>query len=584
MEPPDDPSELTEEFRAQELERGRRSFAYFLTSICGLTAEDPDTGEPTLGAYHYDMCSFLEGRPPHFPYNRAVICAFRGGTKSVTVMMYILWRCLYIVNLSALILSNSSDNARDLHFLPLINILTSSRRAEYIRWLYQHRFPPNMAGTTTEHLILIRTDPLAEVTISYAGMESKLEGKHPSILWIDDPEGADAEKKKSTIPNEASYQLWQRVQFLPRYPVKAQIILTATPWGKKPLVWRLRDLINWQSEADNATSSIKFFWRPIRKNGKSLWPERFPDYLIDEMLKDPLARTQLLLERSQGDSGFFDMAAVTESFYQWLSPDKTAIVYKGYKFDLDKLTDQGFVKPELTESVVKMRQLRFFIHFDPLHRTDEIRRHSVTSTRPAKAGIVVVGVGPDAHAFVIDDWAEDADLYAQATELFRLYRMYCPSLVTFESIGAQVWLLSFVKSMEDQNPMWARPMSAGLFGEKPTRIPKLSLRLKEADKTTQSKEWLFREGLSPWLNHGALHLRSDQRGLYTELEAVLNENLAVDRVDCLAQGPSVWKPGMADTLAREWQARRQYVDSFVKKVGGAISHTGWRPSGWRKTG
>ncbi len=566
---------LTEEFRQQELERGRRSFYYFLTAICGMTADDPDTGEPTLDQFHIDLCAFLEGS-----FTRAVVCCSRGTGKSVAVMLYALWRCLYIINFSVLTISNSSDNAKRLHFLPVIDLLTVSPRAEYIRWLFSHRIPAGMADTNSEQLVLVQTDPLAPPAITYAGMESKLEGKHPDLIILDDPEGADAEKNLNA--NESAMMTWERVRFLPKYPNRSQIVLVATPWGRRPIVWQLRDKYNWQSEKDNEASEVKFFWRPIEDaNGKSIWPARFPVEVINSLRNDRLARSQCWLERDTGNLSLFDMDIVVSHAYRWLSGDKDEISYKGFRFDPDKIAEDGFIRPEEVGAIVRMKDLRFFIHMDPLHRTEATRRTSVTKTRPATAAITVIGVAPDWHAFLIDFWVGDIDLGGQAEQLFHYYRLYAPALVTFESIGAQVWLKSFVETQEAQNPNWARPKSMGLLGPS-VSLPRFSRRLVEADKTTQSKEWLFRERLSPWLNHGALHVHLEQNIILKQLEGVLNETVACDLIDCLAQGPPVWQPGLRDLAGREFEERRAFVDGFVRRPGaGGRPLAGFQPPNWR---
>jgi len=565
--------EMTEEFRQQELARGRASFFYFYSAICGFTADDPETGLPTIGDLHREMCEFLES-----PFLLAVICCFRGAGKSVAVMVYILWRCLYIINFSALILSNSAENAKKLHFLPLIDLLTVSPRAEYLRWLFSHRIPPGLGDTNSEQLDLIRTDPLAPPAITYAGMDSKLEGKHPDLVALDDAEGADAEKSQNA--SESAMAAWERIQFLPKYPMRSQIILVGTPWGRKPIVWQLRDRVNWQSDADNATSSIKFFWRPIEDaNGKPAWPERFPKEIIDTYRRNRLDRSQRWLERDTGEISLFDMEAVRDSAYHWLSPRKDEISYKGFRFDPDKIGSDGYVHPEQVPAVVRMRQLRFFIHMDPLHKTEATRRTPAHRLRPATAAIGVVGVAPDFHAFLIDYWLGDADLAGQAEELFRLYRMYAPMAVTYESIGAQAWLKSHIEMKEQENINWRRPKSSPLMGTQ-VNLPRLSRRLSEAKKTTESKDWLYRESLSPWMNHGTFHLRLDQNEAIKQLENVLNESYACDLVDLLAQGPPVWKPAASDGEALEFAERRAYVEGFVKR-GDVLGRAGFHPPGWR---
>ncbi len=137
--------------------------------------------------------------------------------------------------------------------------------------------------------------------------------------------------------------------------------------------------------------------------------------------------------------------------------------------------------------------------------------------RPAKAALVVVGVAPDSHAFVVDYWVGQEDIGVQADQAFRLYRKWQPHVVTSEAIGAQIWFKAFIESREMGDPNWSRPMSAG-FLSTPIAMPRLSSRLQEAEKGIESKEAIFRESLSPWFNVGSLHIREDQRELFTQLK------------------------------------------------------------------
>lgn len=575
---PPPPQQLTEEFRQQELARGAQSLYYFVVGICGLAAEDEE-GNPTVGAVHRDLCAFLEGRPPHHPWDYAVVCMARGTAKSFWVRMYAFWRCLYIENFSVLLISNSAKNAEKIHFKKLYDLITTSKRAEYIRFIFQHRFPPGLEGTNSEQIALIKTDSQADVAFSYAGMESSLEGKHPDLICADDLEGADA--KKSLVPNQAAYETWERVLWLPRFQARSQIVVVGTPWGRKPLVWRLRREARWKQESDNSWTHIKIFWRPIRdENGKCIWPERIPEWKVDLLLKTPSARTQFLLEEGDESDSLFDMAAITEAAFVWANPEKTLIRYRAFKFDPDKLSEDGYVVPEPMETLVPFTKLRFFIHLDPLHRMKAHRRSSFTTERPTRAAIIVVGVAPDGHVFVMDTWVGDADLHQQASELLRMYRLWPAAKITWEAVGAQHWLASHVTSQESKDPNWSKPISNGRVSSG-VPLPRMSHRLHEGEKTTESKEWIFREILSPWLNHGVLHIRPDDvKGeLWKQLENVMNEDVACDLVDALAQGPPHWRPDASDIAGRDFEARRGFVEAFVRGV--VARRTGWSNPKWR---
>lgn len=578
----------TNSFREQELERGRRSLFYFGYSILGFTALSARTKKSQIADFHLDLCAFLEGRPPHHPWHTACVCCWRGAGKStITTIEYPWWRGLYSKGFKCKIIENSSDNAYVNHFAPALDLFISSRRADYLQWLYMDpsspwcRIPAGFEGWNKQHIKLLSDDPSIPF-LSYWGLESKREGAHVDLVVLDDPEGADAEK--GLAANEESFRAYQNAIPLLTEPTYSQILIVATPHGRRPLVWRLRKQENWKSEQDNARSRIKFFWRPILDGaGQPYWPDRFPLWYVEELLKQPVARQQyLLLEEASGGS-LFDIGRVRESFYRYAdAPRRSLLVYPAYTFDPDKLTEDGYVLPKPTEAVVNLRNLRFFIHFDPLHKSDEMRRTAQSDQRPAKAAIVVCGVGKDRHVFVLQIWTSDRlEINEQASKLFQLYCQYAPYRVTYESVGAQLWLKSIVVNHERSNPAWARPKSSPYLTGTSHSLPRMSTVLEESavrdkktgkiiPKTNQSKEFLFREVLSAWVNFGALHIldSAEQSVVVHQLDNAMNEDCEVDLVDCLAQGPAVWSGPSDDLSAREFmaKARRGFVDAFVDPV------------------
>jgi hypothetical protein len=568
-----------ESFRQELLDQGSRSLFFFITAICGAIAPDPDTGESQLCDFHVQLCAFLEGREPHHPYSTAVVCCSRGTGKSLFVRFYGLWRSLFIDSFSVLLLSNSAKNALENHYLPLYRLFTESDRAPFMRWLFSHRCPDDMLGSNTEKLVFKNRDSNAGAAFSHGGIDARLEGKHPDLVILDDIEGADAES--SLAMNEAAYDCYQKIIPLPRHPTRSQIILTLTPWGKNPLAWRLRDQVGWQSEADNATSAIKFFWKPCEdENGNSVWPQRMPKWFLDSIRTQKVFPQQYQLLRAANTSDLFDGAALDKYCYTFLDPNQEQLLYKGSKFDLDKVDDSGYIHPQEQDCVASIKRMRFFLHLDPLHKTAEFRKSPANKQRPAKAAIVVVGVAPDAHAFVMETWTADATLEQQGDALFRLYCKWAPYKVTYESIGAQFWIKSYFEAAEKGNPNYANPVCSSRLAPG-IRLPRLSDRLEEASKTTGSKEWEYREGLTARVNKGVLHIRRDQEELRHQLLNATDENCAVDLVDALAQGPNIWQPAISDSLERDFASRRAYVKTFVER-GKAMTKTGFKPpAGWR---
>lgn len=595
VEPPDIRA-WTDRHREDQRRLGRESLLHFVVGICGLVPTGPN-GESQLNASHADMAAFLEGRPPHHPWLRALLCAFRGFSKSVWGRMYAFWRMIHIVNFAVYLVSNSEDNAKKLHFEKIIHLIDEGPRAEYLRWLYSDRIPPGLAGTNTERLTLVQTDTQADPSLTYGGLSTGRRGKHPDLALGDDLEGTD--DPKSDVQGVDAWNCYQGLIPLMKHPSASQILIIGTPTegDSNPLVWRIRDAASkqvldatgrpWTSEADNAHCSVKVFWKPIiDANGVCPWPERFPPHVVQERLAEPIAGTQYLLRRSSRTLSIFDIPAVTSHFYRRAPGDPMSIVYTGFKFDADKVTEEGYVIAEPSEAVVRLMAMRYYVHFDPLHKSLAQRRSAMRHQRPAKAAAVVVGVAPDNHAFVVETWTGSVGLPEQAEAVFRLYRKWNAFSVTCEIVGAQVWFKAYVESVEKGDPNWGRPTSSG-FLSPPAAMPRLSARLVEAEKIIDSKEAVYREALAPWLNRGSLHLADPQRDpaaleIFTQAQEVANENHEVDLIDALSQGPAVWKPPTGDLAAREWAERRAHHEAFVgRKERGALGRTGHAGVGWR---
>lgn len=179
------PLKFTEEFRQAELARGEQSLFYFERCILGFDR---------LNEWDFELCAALEGRPPYEPWLRFLLTKYRGGFKStVATQGYPLWRGIYIPNFSTKLIEGSSENAKNNHHMPLVDLFVSSPRAEYLQWLFSHRIPDNFVGWNSERLTFVKTNPLASDTLSFWGINSKYEGWHGDLVVIDDAQGTEVE-------------------------------------------------------------------------------------------------------------------------------------------------------------------------------------------------------------------------------------------------------------------------------------------------------------------------------------------------------------------------------------------------------
>lgn len=490
---------------------------------------------------------------------------FRGSSKSTFgTQAYSAWRAIYIPDFSVKWIENTYENCQRNHFLPLKEIFMSSKRSDFLQWLYQHRIPPGFAGWNSDQIDFVHENPPAYPSISYWGVDSRFEGSHPDLLVLDDVEGADADK--SGLHNESSWATYQRCIPLLKSQVEGQILVIGTPWGDNPLVYQLKDRPDFQ-----------VFWKEVLdENGKSRWPQRLPDHVLDSLRQDEMWDTQYMLRRRSSRNTIFVAEAIDNSLYE---RDGLLVKYKGFEFDPGSMDELGFNRPPEVSAVCNVHEMLTYIHVDPKHKTEEEMSKKIRKRdrgRPAEAAIVVTGVSPDYHIFVLDTWAKDAGLDELAREVFRRYCTWGAINVTFEPVGAQMWFRTFIETMEKQDPRWAHPRNPNLHGPF-TDLPKMSSRLIEAEKGPMSKEYLWRERLAPWINHKILHLHRSQEQLRHQLLHVMDDTVAVDLVDALAQGAGrddkgrvIWRAPMGRGDEQRMRARRRFVEIKAAKLTGLV--------------
>ncbi len=556
---------FTEEYRQELLRKQEESLLFFGASILGYDAFDEVLGRSTLAPVHHELCAFLEGRPPYKPWNRALISASRGLGKSTWAsQIYPCWRAINIWDFAVKLIGSTDTNVKVNHFEPLRKTFMESERADFLQWLFQHRIPPGFTGWNSETIDFLHKRQPAYPSITCWGKGSKFEGNHPDLIVGDDWDNADADD--SPIHNVASYTTYQRCIPLLRNPQRSQLLVVGTPWGDNPIVYQLKD-----------RSDFQVFWRPLLDaSGKSEWPERFPPHAIESLRQEDIWDTQYMLRRRNTRNTIFLPEAIDNSQYE---RDGLIVKYKGFEFDPGSMDELGFNRPPEVSAVCNVHEMLTYIHVDPKHKTEEEMSKKIRKRdrgRPAEAAIVVTGVSPDYHIFVLDTWAKDAGLDELAREVFRRYCTWGAINVTFEPIGAQMWFRTFIETMEKQDPRWAHPRNPNLHGPF-TDLPKMSSRLIEAEKGPLSKEYLWRERLSPWINHKILHLHRSQEQLRHQLLHVMDDTVAVDLVDALAQGAGrdekgrvIWRAPMGRGDEQRMRARRRFVEIKAAKLTGLV--------------
>jgi hypothetical protein len=240
------------------------------------------------------------------------------------------------------------------------------------------------------------------------------------------------------------------------------------------------------------------------------------------------------------------------------------IRYEGYDFDEDRLDEHGFALLGHQTTKVRLDYLRFYMHVDPKHRKDSQRKSK--NKQRMEAALVVVGVAPDGHVFVVDYWHADAGVEQLALAMLRFYCRWAPYRTTFESIGAQVWLQSYIEEKERGDVRFRRPRARTRWGAE-FELPRMSARMVEGEKQNETKEEAYRSMLGGWFVRQALHLdETNHDEILRQLTHTADDTVPVDLVDCLAQGPPIWQaPPEPDALDKFSASRRKFIETFLRQ-------------------
>lgn len=537
--------------RRELVQLGRKDLYFFVKGILGFSDLSED--------FHWELSRFVmrgfdprllgelraEGVDPGARWNRGMVCTWRGSLKSsIANIALIAHQSVYVKNHSTLLIEQRSDNARINHFQPISDLFRNSRQADFLQWLYRDRLPEGFSGWTTEQIAFLSDDPLAPPSLRYGGIDSAYEGVHVNLIVVDDPEGADAEK--GDAPNQESYRLvMRRCPPLLINPDRDRILLIATPHGPDPIVHRVRE---------KAAKVFAIFWREVvDSQGASRWPERFtPQVLATLKIDKELWDKQYLLLKQSGEQSLFDSELIERHCFDWAARNQL-ISYPVEEFNPESLDDKGYPEVLRTRSTISVDACRLYMHCDPKHKD-----RGETLTRPSEAAIAVVAVSPDFHVFPIDLWSDEVGLERFAEKVFYLYRKWSPSMVTMEFVGAQSWFRDYARVLERDK--YKTLLSLPRLGRPSLPLPRLTQRLVAAEKTNETKEVYIVAQLQSWLHSGRLHLHKEHDHLLAQVSRFPDPTSLKDLLDCLAQGPSVWRAPVAYHPLHELRGRKRLLD------------------------
>lgn len=190
-------------------------------------------------------------------------------------------------------------------------------------------------------------------------------------------------------------------------------------------------------------------------------------------------------------------------------------------------------------------QLSIYMHYDPYNAK------GVSSTScPA---IVIVGLAPDKHVFLLDYWMNRGVYEAVYNKLYEYNDQWRPHTFTYEDVGHQNMTEFHIREVE-KNPLHLK---------KHTKFPRIvPVPTKGREKSARIRDHFF-----PYIDQGKFSVRPSKHLAFTSmLENFPNKVLDhdYDLLDALAQGATIWRyPLESDAIERD----KEEEDKYLKELG-----------------
>lgn len=256
-------------------QRGKENLYFFLKGILGY--------KDLVYPVHGPICELLQQ-----PQNTRILCEMpRGSFKSTIISIgYPIWRAVNDPNVKILLVQNTFKNA----CAKLATIDRTFRENVLFRALYREILPTPQCVWRTESMCVTRKSTDPESTFEAAGANTQVVGRHYDEIIEDDTVAPDLDEmgEESVMPTKEDIGKaigWHRLMPpLLVHPTRSRNIVVGTRWFET-------DLISYIKENQK---SYRVHSRAIREDalglpsptGQSIWPERFPEEVLQEIEAD----------------------------------------------------------------------------------------------------------------------------------------------------------------------------------------------------------------------------------------------------------------------------------------------------------
>jgi len=434
--------------------------------------------EDLVPGIHGDMCRWIER-----PTRRKLGLVPRDHLKtSIWTIADTVRRIAVDPNVRMLIGNETATNAA--HFLRRIQAVFD--RAQIFRWLFPEIIPEAGKTKWSETEMLVKRDQdYPESTVEAMGVGGAVVSRHYTHIKLDDLVGKEASESVDVMKKTIDWYLY----------TESLLVKPLDPIDVYGTTWTFKDLYAWIQEHE---VDIDIFHRKaVRKDGSTLWPERFP---LEE------------LERIRNKIG----------------PFKFSCQYQNEPFDPEHMTfDPGWLRyyeldgwepdPDTGSQV-----LRFVGQPKPVRVIPVILIDPAISEKDynARSAVVCAGLDEMERILVLEAWAQRCQPLVMIEKVFEMAERWDPMLVAVEGVAYQRALKGFMEAECQRRRRWLniREVRPGSREGKETRI----------------------RGLQPYAERGRLWLRRSTCRLMIEEFESFPIGDTVDLLDALGYGPQVW--------------------------------------------
>jgi hypothetical protein len=243
-------------------------------------------GDPCMW-FHKEMIDFQHA------YEEGIILGFRGARKSsYCTIAWIIYLILKDPNVRVLIASEAADQARTL----MRGVKSQFERNDLLRSLFGDYFSEAAKWTDNEIIVSKRTSYAIESTVTCAGIETRLPGRHFDYIIADD---LVTEENSATEGQRAKVKTYFYKTLMPCLETDGKLHVIGTRWHEE-------DLYGWLIKEDYKESNLVI---PVldEETEQSIWEEKFPTKRMHRIRRGSLAAFELqwMCRSSAGTGGIF---------------------------------------------------------------------------------------------------------------------------------------------------------------------------------------------------------------------------------------------------------------------------------------